>query len=849
MRRAHKKQAEDFIVLLGQAHAEIKKDVESGVIESALALLEQCQEGALGLGNLIEKEEGEGAPTILLLESYCELVYQIHGQLQINANTNGSQIYKSLRKALISIENSVKYEIPVRLEVVFLPYKASMWDSLESVWMAADADPDCDAYVVPIPYYERKGDGNFESISYEGESFPGYVPITHYHAYRLEERKPDIIYIHNPYDQGNYVTSVDPRYYSGELKKYTDCLVYIPYYITAGGMSEGQALCPSYFHMDWIVVQSEKIIKFFDARVPEEKFLPLGSPKLDRIIRICNNPPEPPESWKKKMKGRKVYFYNTSLGGMLGDTETFLKKMEYVFHCFEGRTDACLLWRPHPLLESTFVSMRKEYVARYQELKQTFLSRDLGIYDDTPDIAKTIALCDAYIGDSGTSVTALFGMTGKPLFVMDNSFYSEPGPEDWRGQMISGFDAFGRNQWKVIQGNKLYYSPENNYRYRHYCNLSEHTLGGYYCAAFEQNGTIYVCPANAQDILLVKNHRITKRISLERRLEKPGAFAGAYHTGTYLFLIPREYPAIVRYDILQDKLDYLTGCNDIFTGYKDGEHRVGGSFLWGDYLLLASPEDSRVLAIDIHTMETQLLITGAKSACGCMGIASDSVDLWLLPYTGTTITRWNPETGDVQDYSHVPEGFVCRSVPHGQECLDRPFESMIFWGNQVIVSPCWGNKFLCLNRDTGDMQEWKPPFAVRTERKNGYYNPWSPGYFLNRTEKPESGIGRFFSLPDARLYDVNFNTEEYREIPVEFDLEELQEQEPGFNEISDWLPYGCEESYFNTLSGFLDGKVIGNPFDKERQLRAYRKISVNDDGTCGEKVHQFLCRQINHKRK
>ena len=29
-----------------------------------------------------------------------------------------------------------------------------MWDSLESVWQAADADPDCDAYVVPIPYYD-----------------------------------------------------------------------------------------------------------------------------------------------------------------------------------------------------------------------------------------------------------------------------------------------------------------------------------------------------------------------------------------------------------------------------------------------------------------------------------------------------------------------------------------------------------------------------------------------------------------------------------------------------------------------------------------------------------------------
>ena len=57
-----------------------------------------------------------------------------------------------------------------------------------------------------------------------------------------------ISYIHNPYDNWNYVTSIDPAFYSWELKKYTDCLVYIPYYSTAGGMSEGQRQCPAYYH-------------------------------------------------------------------------------------------------------------------------------------------------------------------------------------------------------------------------------------------------------------------------------------------------------------------------------------------------------------------------------------------------------------------------------------------------------------------------------------------------------------------------------------------------------------------------------------------------------------------------
>ena len=295
MRKMHKRQIEDFIKLLEQAHLEIKKAVNAQEYVVAMDLLGQCQEGAIGIGNLIEKEEGEGFVTVSCVESYCELAYGLYEELLQQQETekqkplqtiNGNRIYKNLRKSLIQIENSVKHDIHGRQEVVFFPYKASMWDSLESVWMATDADPDCDAYVVPIPYYERNADGTLGTYHYEGNELPDYVQVVPYDTYNIETRKPDVVYIHNPYDQGNFVTSVDPRYYSSRLKKYTNCLVYIPYYATAGGMSEGQALCEAYLHVDYIVVQSKKFIHFFDAAVPEEKFLFLGSPKFDRVIRM-----------------------------------------------------------------------------------------------------------------------------------------------------------------------------------------------------------------------------------------------------------------------------------------------------------------------------------------------------------------------------------------------------------------------------------------------------------------------------------------------------------------------------------------------------------------------------------
>lgn len=861
MRREQKRQAEDFVKLLGQAHNEIKREMDRKHPEAAMGLLGQCQEGAIQLGSLIEATEGEGFATIPLLESYCDLVYEIYNELEQAAagGANGSaKAYKKLRSALLRIESSIRNDIKVRLEAVFFPYKASMWDSLESVWRAADADPDCDAYVVPIPYYDRNGDGSFGAYHYEGNDFPADVPVVYYETYHLEDRRPDIAYIHNPYDQGNYVTTVDPRFYSGEIKKYVDKLVYIPYYTTTGGMAESQARCFGYYNADYIVIQSKKYRKFFAPELPDAKFLALGSPKFDRVIRMCNEPGPLPEAWRDRMAGRKVYFYNTSINGLLADTPRFLKKMAYVFRCFQGREDACLLWRPHPLLESTLDSLRPELRPVYDKMKKFFIESGIGIYDDTPDITETVSHCDVYLGDSATSVTSLFGMAGKPLFVFNNYIDSAPGEGDWRGEIIRGFQADGQDRWMVTQGNKLYYSPGNDYRYRYYCDLSEHSGGYYYIRALEIGGKVYVCPGNAQDILVAGEGRILRRIPLERRVEQQGAFAMAWNIGRYLFLIPMQYPAIVRYDTESDKVDYINGYNSVFADCTNGVWRVGGSCVCKEFLLLASPMDNRVLAIDSRTGKASVLTTGIEDSGGCIGLFAHGEHLWLLPCFGRKVAKWNPQSGETRVYNCFPEDFRCRELPKGYESTERPFSGIAFGREYVYLSPYWGNMFVLLHQETGEMQEWKPGFPVPEKERNGYFVTGSRGIFLQREQDSRADLGdtgtgetgrwtcRYFSAFDRKLYDVNPDTGEYEEIAVAFDEEELLRHTAGFSEESDWMQYACDEGAFNSLEDLLDGRISGGAFDRERQLRAYERIAANNDGTCGEKVHGFICRSLEH---
>ena len=849
MKKMHRQQAVEFVKLLEQAHSEIKNAIEKKDISAAQSLLADCQEGAVQLGTLIETTEGEGFVTIPLLEAYCEVVFQVHEELGADTTVNANNIYKKLKRALIQISNSIRNDIKVRPEIVFMPYKASMWDSLESIWMAADADPECDAYVVPIPYYERNADGSLGRFHYEGSSLPEYVPVVHYDSYSLEERQPDVVYIHNPYDEANRVTSIDPRFYSNELKKYTEKLVYVPYYSTSGGMSEGQALCPVYLNADYIVVQAEKYKRFFDPSIPQKKFLALGSPKFDKTIRLCQNPPEPPAAWKAKMMRadgtrKKVYFYNTSINGMLGNTRKLLMKMEYVFNVFQGREDACLLWRPHPLLESTFDSMRPQFKGFYDQLKRRFLQEQIGIYDDTPDIEKTIALCDAYIGDSATSVTSLFGLAGKPLFILNNHINSLPKEDDWRGEIIKGFWAEDTDQWMVTQGNKLYHSPNRDYHYSYYCDLSSYAYGNYYSRALEIDGKVYVCPANAQDILVVANGKIEKRIPLKNMIERAGAFVGAWNIGRYILLLPNDYPYVVKFDTVSGKIDYIDGCQGIFRTDVKGEKRCGGSCVWKNYFLLASPADNRVIFIDSGTSQVKVLSTNAPKGGGCRAIIPDGNDVWLLPCEGDVITRWNPETGEVREYSGLPEGFRCIHKTYGYVCMERPFSRMAFDKDYVYLSPAWGNMFVRLDRNIGKMEEWTPSFSVPKDGRNGYFTSYSRGYFIEHTDADGGRRYTYFSWYDRKLYEVELSKNEFKEISIVFDREQLKEHEPGFCENSDWLQYVCMENAFNSLRDFLDENITGARFDKEKQIEAYETIAANHDGTSGGRIHCFVQGQL-----
>jgi len=450
MRKGQQEEILSFIKSLYQAQEEIKDAVYQNNIAVVQNMLSECQEFAQTLGEAVEQTEGEGHITVSYIEEYCEILFHIYEET-VDNQLNETRIYKTLKKALLKIENSVKNDIPVKKEIVFFPYKASMWDSLESIYLAAKQNPDCDAYCVPIPYYDLNPDRSFGQMHYEGGEYPQNIEITDWQAYRFEERRPDEIYIHNAYDDWNLVTSVHPRFYSVNLKKHTDKLVYVPYFVMGDidpndekTIEAKKHFCfmPGIMNADKVIVESESVRKLYineyrkvakknglpkehlDRKYLEDKFMGLGSPKFDKILNIKKENLQIPLEWQKviyKQDGsrKKVIFYNTGISALLQYNEKWVEKIKSSLKVFkENKDETALLWRPHPLIENTMKSMRPELLGRYLEIKEGYLREGWGIYDDTADIDRAVALSDAYYGDH-SSVVHLCREKGIPVMIQN----------------------------------------------------------------------------------------------------------------------------------------------------------------------------------------------------------------------------------------------------------------------------------------------------------------------------------------------------------------------------------------------------------------------------------------------
>ena len=642
-------------------------------------LYADCQECAITIGEFIESIEGEGTQTVVLLEEYCELLYKA---------SNSEIGDKPLRKQMIKIENSIKNELkPNRIEMVFLSYKASMSDCLESIYTAAKEDSQTDAYWIPIPYYDLNSDGSFGMMHYEGaDYYKPHIECTDWKDYNIEEHHPDVIFSFSPYDKIGRMTSVHPDFYFERLRDLTELLVYVPYFVVSDKVEAPYTKCPGVVYSHLVIVQSEQIRQDFirDYKeleklgysrdkygAPEEKFVALGSPKFDAVI---NAKPEDftlPDAWRRlivKPDGtkKKTILLNTSITPSLNDSEQYLKKLRFVLETLhKHRDDVILWWRPHPLGRTAFESMNTELLTKYDQLVDDYKQECWGIYDDSPDLHRAITLTDAYYGD-WSSLVMLYHMTGKPIMIsnpaiLDNTLPFEPTSmyvtEDkiwFNVRRINALISMDKDTWiPELVGS---FPEESNY-----------TLGyneSLFREPAEIDGVLYFPPFLAEEIAAYSpmKESFTKLV-YKRTGEMEWGILSAVAYNKTLFFTPLRYPAIVQLDTITNKLsrhsDWVTQLGKIggdtsgnYVGTYFGLPHVAGSSIW-----LACLTANVILEFDMESCKHSIYEIGVKDY-RYLQVYYDGTDYWLAPrgYTKTPVIKWNPETGIVKELHEIYNG-------------------------------------------------------------------------------------------------------------------------------------------------------------------------------------------------
>lgn len=335
-----------------------------------------------------------------------------------------------IKENIFELKYSIVNEIETQMEVVFMPYKVSMWDCMESVWEEAKNDPNCNCYVVPIPYYELDGEGNISKKCYEGNGFSRDIDITPYDLYDLENKQPDVIYIHNPYDGYNRLTRIESRYFSDNLSKYTNMLVYIPYFVAGSFINTADPSSlsdtPGVLNATKVIAQSDVDKQVYISNGHNQnKILNLGSPKFDATILSLEKSFEESKKWNNTISNKKVILLNTGITNLLQDGEKWIRDMNRVLDIFAKFNSCSLIWRPHPLTTVTIKTMRRDIIGLFNEFLEKIVDAKNVIIDLNSDVYPAISVSDALISDY-SSVMFQYMVTGKPVLgIIDETLIKE----------------------------------------------------------------------------------------------------------------------------------------------------------------------------------------------------------------------------------------------------------------------------------------------------------------------------------------------------------------------------------------------------------------------------------------
>ncbi|MDR0992245.1 MAG: hypothetical protein LBL87_05025 [Ruminococcus sp.] len=693
----------------------------------------------------------------------------------------------------------------IKLEFVFFTYKTSMFDSFETLVRAAQADPDIEAFVVPIPYYNRNEDFSFGQMYFENmKGLPQYsdLNIVDFSHYDLALRRPDAVFFNNPYDNNNAVTSVHPDYYSDNLRPYTDLLVYIPYFILGEFINNSADMLPSHFvetygciFADRVIVQSSSYAaayaKKFEAvgkivnnafafGKPNEKFIPLGSPKIEKVLTDKPDNYDIPDEWKKKIYNadgskKTVVFLNTGVSGVLYYTTEwtrqiqiplYFEKLEAVLREFENRSDCVLIWRPHPFMEETLRSNRPQLLGRYKKILSDFSKTDFGILDMSEDFHPAFTLADAYFGD-GSSLVPLFAVTAKPIFMM-NPVVSE------KQYLIDSH---------IVIGDKIYFTVSGIA-----CLFLGDFSGGVKIAAklpvisdcallrfsgiAENGGKLYIAPASASEIVVfdISSGDVTT-LDFDREKIKNGdpvigigdKFKSVFSDGDYLYFVGRGYPAIIKYNAVSGETTYIDNYIKNLLPRTEGMIEKRKNALTYDcaysngFVYIVTNLSDEIISVNLQNGKSENIKVGVKTTLSNIAV-NENIAAVASGFIGSPLILYNLKTKKTVSEVPFPDKFD-NPYPEENQFYNR-FSKLLYSGGAFWIFPGEAHNILRLP-ESGEAFEKITSYTFGERDRRNFDNANTNGdklFYSSYAKKPTL----FYNDGECKeiIFDIDFSESE-----------------------------------------------------------------------------------------
>jgi len=556
--------------------------------------------------------------------------------------------------------------------VLFVVYRPEWWGCFDSLCVQECEKEHVTCHVMLIPRYERDKntgirDENKRHFDLKAmPELPSNAVLLDYEKFSSEQRF-DRIYIHNPYDNTYVVDSVDEAYYSVNLKKQTDKLIYVPHLLYMGGLPENMLYCPVYEHVDAIYLSDERVRYSLDVRYDEKvELVPCGILEyLDKL----NAKKDAECLGEEDGSRRKRLLYCVSFEDLFYGTEKQIQKMWDVFRYMPTRDDIEFVFRPDENIRARYRELPGNIVVKYEELLSYYKGKNIGILDESLNPYQAAVEADG-IMTAGHPMSALFSVQGKYVLYVDRESRPIPTEEDrcipsiWActveekdGEIIVWFvpertRLICRMELSKGQVEIVSEVPDEVVTWSNYIDIAK--VGEcLYLAPFMSNG--------------IWKYDLEKKVFCKWYL--PGAeevcMSRIVPYENWLYFIPRNYPGIIKYHLDTEEIRIIDDWVEVLDSCVASDKKKEPYFIWairreGNMLYMASSKCDVWIEMNLDTDEWRVEKMGLEGL-RFADMVKDGENVYLFPYRGADIVQWNCRTKESRVLYTVKES---GAVPH-----------------------------------------------------------------------------------------------------------------------------------------------------------------------------------------